>query len=171
MPLFCIVFLEYNYSKGTTEMKAKTILLLLLVTLFLFTGAIACDSGNNAPTEQQEQTSDAAATENDLISFQDIGQGATVFKFQMIDDERNISSWNVHTDESTVGEALVKVGLIEGDVSDFGIMVSHVNGIRADFEEDGAWWAFWIDDEMAMVGVDSTEIEEGVTYAFIYTPA
>jgi len=47
----------------------------------------------------------------------------------------------------------------------------YVNGIRADFVEDEAWWALYIDDEMAMAGVNDIDIENGVTYKFIYTPA
>ncbi|MDR2572456.1 MAG: DUF4430 domain-containing protein [Oscillospiraceae bacterium] len=156
-------------------MKAKTIFLLLAMTVLIFT--VACDTANDAPDldpnsdpQPQEQSGDVN-TSGGSDGLQDIGEGATVFLFEMTDDEGNVSSWNVHTNDTSVGGALVEVGLIEGDVSDFGMMVSHVNGLRADFVEDGAWWAFYIDDEMAMVGVDSTDIEEGVTYAFVYTPA
>ena len=124
------------------------------------------------PLEQQPHEQETnAPTEDDLIPAQDIGEGASVFNFLMFDGEGNALSWNVHTDQTTVGAALLEVGLIDGEVSDFGLMVSHVNGIRADFNEDGAYWAFYIDYEFAMVGVDSTEIEEGVVYKFIYTEA
>lgn len=127
---------------------------------------------DQTPLEQQPHEQESTTTaENDLAAAQDIGQGATVFNFQMFDGEGNVLSWNVHTDETTVGAALVEVGLIEGETSDFGLMVSHVNGIRADFVEDDAYWAFFVDDDFAMVGVDATDIEEGVTYKFIYTPA
>jgi len=85
-------------------------------------------------------------------------------------DEGSLSVWNVSTDETTVGAALLSVGLIDGDDSEWGLMVTHVNGLRADFNEDDAWWAFYIDGEMAPAGVDATDIEEGVTYAFVFTP-
>ena len=140
-------------------MKAKTIVILLLAVTLLF--AAACDSQSNTP--------DANATGRS--GAQTIGEGATTFIFEVTDGDGNVSVWNVHTNESTVGDALTGVGLIHGDVSDFGLMVTHVNGIRADFTEDGAWWAFYVDGEMAMVGVDSTDIEEGAVYAFVYTPA
>ena len=41
-----------------------------------------------------------------------------------------------------------------------------VNGIVADYETDGTYWAFYIGDEYGMTGVDMTEIEAGATYAF-----
>ena len=41
-----------------------------------------------------------------------------------------------------------------------------VNGITVDYEEDGAYWAFYIGDEYATTGVDATDIEEGASYSF-----
>jgi len=143
-------------AKTTTMTKKLMILPMIILMLFMIT---ACESAS--PGTRDEDLSDSI----------DIGSGSTAFTFIMIDGEENVTSWNVKTNESTVGDALLEVGLIEGTVSDFGLMVSHVNGIRADFNEDSAWWAFYIDDEMAMAGVDATEIEEGVIYAFIYSPA
>ena len=163
-------------------MKVKSIIVLLLATALLFTAACGSTSGTSAqqpqePVQQtqeqpQEQTVEAAATSaNNQTGALDIGSGSTVFSFEATDDEGNVSTWNVHTNETTVGPALVAVGLIDGDVSDFGLMVMYVNGIRADFVEDEAWWALYIDDEMAMAGVNDIDIENGVTYKFIYTPA
>jgi|GEM_PF-345382 len=191
MPLFCVVLLEYIYSKGTIKMKKKVtkislaVIIALLMTMLVVLAACGSEAPvtsepppqeeiqqDQTPLEQQPHEQESTTTaENDLAAAQDIGQGATVFNFQMFDGEGNVLSWNVHTDETTVGAALVEVGLIEGETSDFGLMVSHVNGIRADFVEDDAYWAFFVDDDFAMVGVDATDIEEGVTYKFIYTPA
>ena len=126
-------------------MKSKTIVLLLMALLFI---VAACGQSSSSPA-----------------------QGEKSFIFEVTDANGNVTSQTIRTTEATVGAALVEEGLIEGDVSDFGLMVTHVNGIRADFVEDEAWWAFYIDGEMAMAGVDSTDIEEGVTYAFVYTPA
>jgi len=157
-------------------MKTKIIPLLLAV-LLLF--AAACSPASNAPEqqpqeqaqEQPQEPAENASTESSPTGAQDIGDGTTVFLFEVTDDKGNKSTWNVHTGETTVGEALVDAGLIDGVVSEFGLMVFSVNGLRADYDEDGAWWAFYIDGEMAMVGVDATDIEEGVIYAFVYTEA
>jgi len=148
-------------------MKSVT-LTLLLAAILIFSAA--CGAAGN-PSEQLQNVDDESVALSNLNGAQNIGEGATVFLFEVTDGEGNVTSWNVSTNVATVGEALVEVSLIEGEISDFGMMVSHVNGIRADFVEDGAWWAFYIDGEMAMVGVDSTDIEEGVTYAFVYTEA
>ena len=41
-----------------------------------------------------------------------------------------------------------------------------VNGITLDWEKDGKYWAFYINGEYAMTGVDSTDAEDGAVYTF-----
>lgn len=40
------------------------------------------------------------------------------------------------------------------------------NGMTADYDKDGVYWAFYIDGEYAMTGVDATNITDGAQYAF-----
>jgi len=131
--------------KTAKKTKVKSILLILAIAL-LFSAACSTEANNTR-------------------------KGTVEFLFEVTDNNGNVTSQVIKTSEQTVGAALLEAGIIEGTVSDFGLMVEYVNGIRADFNEDNAWWAFYIDGEMAMAGVDSTDIEEGVTYAFIFTPA
>ena len=44
--------------------------------------------------------------------------------------------------------------------------VKTVNGVTVDYDTDGKYWAFYIDDEYAMTGVDSTPITDGSSYTF-----
>ena len=53
-----------------------------------------------------------------------------------------------------------------GDDSEYGLYVKTVNGITADYDKDGVYWAFYIDGEYAAAGVDATAIEEGSSYSF-----
>lgn len=81
-----------------------------------------------------------------------VGQGAVAF--------------TVNTDEETVGAALLKLGVIAGDDSEYGLYVKTVNGETADYDTDGTYWGFYINGEYAMTGVDATTLEAGATYAF-----
>ena len=78
-------------------------------------------------------------------------------------------TFTIHTDKDTVGAALVEHDLIAGEDSEFGLYVKTVNGITADYDIDQSYWAFYINGEYAMTGVDSTEITEGATYRLEYT--
>jgi ABC-type transport system substrate-binding protein len=94
------------------------------------------------------------------------GEGATVFYFNVVDNDGKETKFEIHTDKTTVGEALLELGLIEGDMGDYGLYVKKVNGITAEYEVDGTYWAFYIGDDYGMTGVDMTDIEPGATYAF-----
>lgn len=95
----------------------------------------------------------------------------TAFTLEVTDLDGKTESFEITTDKTTVGEALVEKGLISGEEGQYGLMVDTVNGIRYDYNEDGAYWSFYIDGEYAMTGVDSTDIIDGAKYSFVATKA
>ena len=103
---------------------------------------------------------------NSQIEVKELGEGDTEFDFVVKDKDGNKTKFIIKTDEETVGGALVKLGLIEGDVGEFGIYVKKVNGIVADYDKDKTYWAFYVDGEYSMVGAESVKIEEGRIYSF-----
>lgn len=95
-----------------------------------------------------------------------MGDGATVFDFTVVDQDGKETKFEIHTDKENVGEALEELGLIAGEEGDYGLYVKTVNGITLDYDKDGKYWAFYINDEYGMEGVDLTPIAEGESYAF-----
>ena len=96
-----------------------------------------------------------------------VGKGDTSFKVEIAIGEQSITL-TVKTDAETVGAALLENGIIEGEDGDYGLYIKKVNGVTADFDKDKAYWAFYIDGEYAMTGVDTTEIDTEVTYKLEY---
>ena len=88
------------------------------------------------------------------------------FTVVVADLEGQETTFEYASDKATVGEALIAEGLIEGHETEYGLYVDSVNGVTLDWDKDGKYWAFYIDGEYAMTGVDTTEIAEGATYAF-----
>lgn len=89
------------------------------------------------------------------------------FTVKVTDLEGKESTFTYTSDKSTVGEALLAEGLVDGEDSEYGLYVTTVNGITLDWDKDQKYWAFYIDGEYAMTGVDSTEITAGATYSFV----
>jgi hypothetical protein len=117
-------------------------------------------------------TSDGNTSNGDSdTSVTEVGEGAKSFSFEVVGKDGTSEFYNVKTDETTVGAALLALDLIAGDTFEQGIMVKSVGGVQADYDKDGAYWAFYIDGEYASVGVDSTNIEDGKTYSFKYEKA
>ncbi len=89
------------------------------------------------------------------------------FLFEVISLDGTKKDFTVKYDsEKSVGEALVNEGLISGSNGQYGLMVETVDGQKYTYDEDKVYWAFYIDGEYAMTGVDSTPIEDGKTYCF-----
>lgn len=101
----------------------------------------------------------------------DIGSGAASFTTSVTGKDGKAINFTVHTDKETVGEALLELGIIAGDTTEYGLYVKSVNGETADYDTDGAYWAFYIGDQYAPVGVDMASIEEGTTYGFVVEKA
>ena len=116
------------------------------------------------PSNEQNVDVDLGMWEDaKYLTDTELGQGATTLIVEVKADGRQVT-FTIHTDKVTVGEAMQEHGLREGEDSEFGLYVKKVNGILTDYDVDQTYWGFYIDGEYAMTGVDSTDIQEGVTY-------
>jgi len=103
------------------------------------------------------------------ISYTELGEGETTIYVTVKDVDGTVTKFLIHTDAKTVGEALLAVELIAGDESEYGLYVTSVNGITADWETEKAYWAFYIGEEYAQTGVDATDIVADTEYSFVKT--
>lgn len=162
--------------RNNKKLLSFLLCMLMIVSAALFTNGCNGSEGNtassgaetdegNTQTGDGESTSTGAETESG-DSGNVLGEGEKIFAFTVTDQDGNETSFEIHTDKETVGEALLEVGLIEGEDSEYGLYVKSVNGISADYDKDGVYWAFYVNGEYAQSGVDSTTITEGDTYSF-----
>ena len=93
------------------------------------------------------------------------GPQIATFTLIVTDGDGNETAVTVTTDKKTVGAALLEQGIIENNSGPYGTYVKKVNGILADYDVTGTYWAFYINGEYAMTGVDSTNITDGATYS------
>jgi hypothetical protein len=153
------------YKREVYMKKIRVTLFPFLLAVMLAVALAGC-GGAATPAPGTPQSLPAQTP-----SAQDIGQGDTVFAFEVTAADKTVTRFNVHTNEKTVGAALLAVGLIKGETSSSGLYVSEVNGIKADYNTDKSYWAFYVDGQYATAGADATPIEKGGTYAFVYTKA
>ena len=149
-----------------TRKSNKTLLSLILSTVLIVAMAFsmtAC-SDNNTDNSQAGTVVDVNTEEVSYVTV--LGEGETVFNFIVVDKEGNETAFEIHTDKTMVGDALLEHSLIEGEDAAYGLYVKTVNGITADYDVDGTYWAFYVNGEMAMSGVDATDVTEGAIYTF-----
>lgn len=142
----------------------KTLSLILCTVLIAAMALFTTGCSDNTQTKESTMEADREIVPGGAVPV--LGEGETVFMFSVFDLEGRETAFEIHTDETHVGAALLELGLITGDMGDFGLYVKTVNGIAADYDVDKTYWAFYINGEYAMSGVDTTEIAAGSSYAF-----
>lgn len=138
--------------------------LVLIAAMALSAGCTTDQQKGDGASTTTTTTASQTSNENEL------GTGKTTFSFVVTKLDKTSKTYTVHTDKTTVGAALLEVGLIAGSDSEYGLMVETVDGLKLEYNADKAYWAFYVDGEYAMTGVDSTVIEAGKVYGFTATP-
>lgn len=141
----------------TKRVLSAILCIVLVAAVALFT--TSCNDN------EKETPATTVASSNVTV----LGEGKTKFTFTVTDYDSNVKTFEIHTDKTIVGDALLELGLISGDEGPYGLYVKEVNGITADYEKDNAYWAFYIGGNLAQSGVDTIEIVENETYAFMVT--
>ena len=138
----------------TNKLLSFILCIVLIAAMALITSG--CNANEtNTPTDSGE-----------TYEVTSLGTGQTVFLFTVVDKDGNETHFEIHTDKTTVGEALFELNLIEGEAGAYGLYVKKVNGILADYNVDGTYWAFYENGEYAVSGVDTTNVVAGTTYSF-----
>ena len=141
------------------QMMKKTatgaLALCLLFTLLL--SLAACKD------EAKDLWDDALYTESTTL-----GEGAKTMTL-LVEAEEKTVSLTVRSDEETVGAALLALELIDGEESQYGLYVKYVNGILADYDVDQTYWAFYLNGEYQMTGVDTATLADGDTVKLVRT--
>lgn len=158
-------------KNGSKKLLSFILCMALIVAMAIFTtgcnGNADKDVSSGTGTESSAQTETEVQDNNSAQADVDVlGTGDTEFTLTVVDKEGGETQFEIHTDKETVGDALTELGFIEGEESEYGLYVKTVNGITADYDTDGVYWAFYVNDEYASSGVDSTTITLGESYSF-----
>ncbi len=157
-------------NNSTKKLLSFILCIVLIAAIALF--ATGCNDKTTTPTGTTEPTTEptAGTTESPIPADVTVkGEGKTSFYFNVTNTDGAVTKFLVKTDKKTVGEALLELGLITGDASDYGLYVTSVNSLTADWTTECAYWAFYINGEYAQTGVDTTDITAGATYGFVKT--
>lgn len=102
-------------------------------------------------------------------------QGAKAITIEVTDDDEKTTSYEVHTDAEFLRQAIEELQennkdfSFSGSEGDYGLMIDTVNGVKADFNVDGAYWAIYVNGEFGNYGIDDQPVTDGDSYGFTYT--
>ena len=156
----------------------------LLALIFSLLTVLCLVCGCTQENPQNELVTDAVsddnivsdgnlATDGDTVAvFADgdiLGEGAIALTIKVVDADATESTFTVKTDADNLADALLGAKLVEGDDGAYGLYIKLVNGIRADYDLDKAYWSLQQNGELLMTGANDTPIADGEHYELVYT--
>ena len=146
-------------------MKKLIALLLALVLICSLAGCVANTTPDPTAPEKPEQGQTTAAV------TEETAPALSKFTVVVVYADGSSKEFEYETDEAYVGPVLEADGLIQGNAGPYGMEITHVDGVKAVYAEDNAYWAVYEGEEYALQGIDTTPVKDGGIYKLVYTNA
>ncbi len=100
-------------------------------------------------------------------------KGTKSITIDVVDDRQQKTTYRLETDAEYLQQAMEEAeGLtFSGTEGVYGMMVDTVNGIRADYNTNGAYWGFYVNGEYCNYGIGEQPVQDGDVFSIEYTPA
>ncbi len=98
----------------------------------------------------------------------DTQDGQKTFTFTVVYEDGTDKQWEISTDEQYLADALIDEKLIDAAEKQSG-MYTVIDGVKADYNVDGAWWCVTEGGEMTSVGMNDLAVEDGDSFEATYT--
>ena len=100
-------------------------------------------------------------------------QGSKTITIEVTDNNAQTKTYELKTDAEFLSQAmdeLAKAGdfSYEGTNGDYGLYITAVNGVTADYDADGAYWSIYVNGEYGSYGADSQPVADGDKFGFVY---
>ena len=88
----------------------------------------------------------------------------------VVDNEGNEKKYEHKTEAEYLRQALEEIEdlTVEGPEEQYGMYVQKVNGLKAVYEEDNAYWAFYVNDEYCNYSIEEQPVNDGDAFAIKY---
>ena len=100
-------------------------------------------------------------------------EGSKEISIEVVDKNGKSKLYELNTDAEYLQQAMDEAkGLTYGGAeSQYGFTVDTVNGIRADYNKDKAYWSFYVNGAYCNYGISAQPVLDGDAFQIIYTKA
>lgn len=99
--------------------------------------------------------------------------GSKAITIEVVNKSQVTTSYDLKTDAEYLRQAMEEVeGLtFAGEEGPYGLAIDTINGERADFTLDSAYWGFYVNGEYCNYGIDTQPVLNGDIFSIVYTLA
>lgn len=157
-------------------MNLRKILAIVMTFVLLLSLAACAPAAQNETTAAADETTAAnedttAAADETTAAEDETTQAGSAITVTVVHADGTEKVFTYTTTEEYLGALLQAEGVIEGNDGPYGLEITKVDGEKAVYDEDKAYWALYEGGEYALQGVDTTPIVDGGEYKLEYTPA
>lgn len=149
---YWVLWLSDIQEVKTMNKKTIIALIALVVVLALVVGIYFA---TRPKTEPENDTTEGTAA-------------GDTFTLKVVHADGTEKEFTITTEEEFLAPALINEGIITEEGLETG-MYNTVDGETADWNANQSYWAFYLGEEYASVGMNDAPIEEGAVYKLVYT--
>ena len=97
--------------------------------------------------------------------------GSKAITIEVVDDKQKSTVYKLETEAKYLEQAMNEAeGLTyEGEQGPYGFTVYEVNDVKADFNVDGAYWSFYVNDDYCNHGIKEQVVNDKDYFKIVYT--
>lgn len=100
-------------------------------------------------------------------------EGTKAYSLTVVDDQGTEKAYSGKTDAEFLSGLMdeLKAGgdfTYEASESDYGLFIESVNGLGANYDLNGSYWAIYVNGEYGMYGADSQPVADGDSFSLVY---
>ena len=98
------------------------------------------------------------------------GAKKKAFSVYVFDQDGNLTTFEGKTNAEYLKDAIddIKDLTIDGSEESWGYYLTTINGLEANYDEDGAYWSLYVNNEYGNYGIDQQPVNDGDNFTFIY---
>ncbi|MBR3807969.1 MAG: DUF4430 domain-containing protein [Lachnospiraceae bacterium] len=102
-------------------------------------------------------------------------EGTKEVSLSVVEEDGKTTTYKTKTDALVLQDLMDELKdegfTYDGNESEFGLMIDTINGIRADYTLDGAYWSFHVNGDYCNFGISQQPVNDGDKFEIICTPA
>lgn len=100
-------------------------------------------------------------------------KGSKAYTLEVVDDQGETAAYDGTTDAEYLRDVMDELSeeedfSYEGTEGQYGLYIDAVNGLTADYETDGAYWAIYVNGEYGQYSADLQPVSDGDAYRLVY---
>lgn len=127
------------------------------------------DTGAAQPAAEGETLPDAEAPAGAETSEAGDSAATKQITLTVTYADETSQEYTIDTTAENLKEAIEGEVELGGSDGDYGFFLESVNGVTADYDADGAYWAIYVNDEYGMYAIDAQPVADGDAFALVYT--